>query len=242
MKKFIISFCLFTAISFSQNNATFVYGITPISDPNSELEKMMESMDADYLTKTSTVEFLLVTDKKSISCFTMDENSVGMNKSSIKMGIIMAGYNGKVKQSNDSIYRESFQEMSNKTYTVVDAIQNDWKITAETKEIMGNVCYKAVCERVVINSVGTFRSDVIAWFCPKYPFPFGPIGYGKLPGLIFELQNKNAVFGLKKISLNTNDSICELNKKNSSISSKALDELIASQHGETIKYLKSQEK
>ena len=72
----------------------------------------------------------------------------------------------------------------------------------ESKEIEGFWCYKATSTKVVVNRKGTFRFPIIAWYCPKIPFSFGPNGYGNLPGLILELQVRNVVYGVKKIDLN----------------------------------------
>ena len=48
-----------------------------------------------------------------------------------------------------------------------------------------------------------FNHPVIAWYCPKLPYAFGPNTYGNLPGLILELQVRNVVYGVKKIDLNS---------------------------------------
>jgi len=40
------------------------------------------------------------------------------------------------------------------------------------------------------------------------PYQYGPNGYGGLPGLIFQLQERNVIFGLTKIDLeNTNNTV-----------------------------------
>jgi GLPGLI family protein len=57
--------------------------------------------------------------------------------------------------------------------------------------------------------VGVFKRNVVAWYCPKIPVSFGPKGYGDLPGLILELEEKNITFGAKKITLNPTNIIIE---------------------------------
>ena len=44
--------------------------------------------------------------------------------------------------------------------------------------------------------------DVVAWYSPQIPVSAGPDRYWGLPGLILELQEKNVIFGAKKINLN----------------------------------------
>ena len=80
-----------------------------------------------------------------------------------------------------------------------------WALTKETKMIDQYLCYKATSELIIKNTAGQFKREIIAWYCPKISISFGPKGYGDLPGLILELQEKNAVFGATKITLNSKD-------------------------------------
>jgi GLPGLI family protein len=66
------------------------------------------------------------------------------------------------------------------------------------------LCYKATNIFTVNNGEKIFNHPVIAWYCPKLPYPYGPIGYGNLPGLILELQVRNVVYGAKSIQINSN--------------------------------------
>lgn len=57
-----------------------------------------------------------------------------------------------------------------------------WKITGESKSILGHPCQKA-----------TFydeetKRNIDAWFAPSIPCPAGPANYGKLPGMILEVN------------------------------------------------------
>jgi GLPGLI family protein len=238
LQKIIILF-LFTVSVFGQSNANFVYSVTPIPSEKGNLEEMMKSLDESYEYKVSTLEFNLVTNKKESSCFSISEKSKKINSGSVKMFVGMAGYNSIIKQSKDSVFFEINMEMWNKVYITKQPVESDWKITTESKEIMGYLCYKAVTKKTVINSVGTFVSDVIAWFCPKFPYPFGPIGYGNLPGLILELQTKNALFGITKIDLQSAETICEFNKSATVTTQKELDDLAMKHHEEFSEKLKN---
>ncbi|RLD60552.1 MAG: GLPGLI family protein, partial [Bacteroidetes bacterium] len=60
--------------------------------------------------------------------------------------------------------------------------QFNWKLTNETKIILGYTCYKATHNREGGNPV-----IVTAWYCPEIPYQFGPKGYAGLPGLILEI-------------------------------------------------------
>ena len=41
-----------------------------------------------------------------------------------------------------------------------------------------------------------------AWYTPEIPMPYGPIGYGGLPGLILQLERSHVIFIAKEITLN----------------------------------------
>lgn len=81
----------------------------------------------------------------------------------------------------------------------------DWKLKNEKKIVNGFVCYKATGFKKVANLKGVYNHPIIAWYCPKLPYSFGPLGFGNLPGLILELQIKKIVYGVEKISINTSD-------------------------------------
>jgi GLPGLI family protein len=98
-----------------------------------------------------------------------------------------------------------------KTYLIEDSIRKTkWKMTAETKQILGHNCRKAVVQMpmsstvfgttrvrfngrtVVSDTVSTTKApeeiEVAAWFAEDIPVSSGPDTYGGLPGLILELD------------------------------------------------------
>jgi GLPGLI family protein len=46
------------------------------------------------------------------------------------------------------------------------------------------------------------KIEILAWYCPKIPIPFGPKGYSNLPGLILELKIGPIIYLATKIKLN----------------------------------------
>lgn len=80
-----------------------------------------------------------------------------------------------------------------------------WKLYKENKKIGNYVCLKATTE-IIVNSKG--RKELItAWFTPKIPLSFGPLGYDGLPGLILELEIRKKIYFVKKIILNPKEEI-----------------------------------
>jgi len=78
-------------------------------------------------------------------------------------------------------------------YIVKDSLVNDWEISSESKKIGNYTCYKAVKQCSSCSSINE------VWFTPEIPVPFGPIGYGGLPGLIISVVKKNTILQLERI-------------------------------------------
>jgi GLPGLI family protein len=100
-------------------------------------------------------------------------------------------------------------------FLIEDPIKKNWKIEGETKIIDKYTVIKAT----QVITVDKKPQTVIAWFCPELPFPFGPKGYGGLPGLILELRIDKVVFGIEKIELSQNDVIIKVPTKGEKITS-----------------------
>jgi len=76
-----------------------------------------------------------------------------------------------------------------------------WEITNESKHIGEFKVLKATTTR----KLGSYLEEIEAWFAPKLPYSFGPLGYNGLPGLILEMHRGNVVFKLKEIQENDVD-------------------------------------
>lgn len=91
-------------------------------------------------------------------------------------------------------------EVGDQVYIVIDTIkQQGWKLTNETKDIMGYTCRKALTTKIVTNRRPVVENgqqvrkevtdtvDVEAWYAEAIPVPAGPDFSGTLPGLILEM-------------------------------------------------------
>ncbi|MBG6060323.1 GLPGLI family protein [Flavobacterium sp. CG_9.1] len=77
-----------------------------------------------------------------------------------------------------------------------------WEITNESKIIGTYLSYKAKKIVYYTSAKGQSKNmDVIAWFAPNLPYPYGPIDFYGLPGLILELTQNKATFLATKIDL-----------------------------------------
>lgn len=106
---------------------------------------------------------------------------------------------------NSPYYYQSFDESILGKYVLQKVkIKYNWRLTTETKDISGFLCYKATFEDVVTNLLSGKESKflVTAWYAPQIPISSGPLFYNGLPGLILELDRRGVVFGAKQIEFN----------------------------------------
>jgi GLPGLI family protein len=106
------------------------------------------------------------------------------------------------------------KEFATKQYLVTDSVRKlSWKLTGETKNILGYACQQAVTTRLgkrsminMDNGVMTKKevpdtSVVIAWFTLAIPVPAAPDYEGQLPGLILQVDiNGNTTYKAIEVS------------------------------------------
>ncbi|WJS93692.1 GLPGLI family protein [Flavobacterium johnsoniae] len=115
----------------------------------------------------------------------------------------MSHYSGIIYNLKDNLLVQN-EFLGENIYTK-EELKKDWILSSETKLIDNYLCYKATNLYRVTYGDKVFNHAVTAWYCPKLPYPYGPIGYGNLPGLILELQVRNVVFGAKRIKLKSDE-------------------------------------
>lgn len=150
-------------------------GSTTKIGANKEMEdKLKEAMSKpSYYTLTLTPE---ESEFRMVEKVENDQPSEG--------GIVIkvsAGQGITYKNLNESLILKSVTSF-NKDFLVVDSVKNyNWKISRESREILGYEVRKA---EVLVDSTTT----VIAWYAPKLSYKNGPDVYGGLPGLILEIE------------------------------------------------------
>jgi GLPGLI family protein len=83
-------------------------------------------------------------------------------------------------------------EQLGKKYIIEDTLTKyNWKILNDIKEVAGHVCMKAYLEDPIR------KHKIVAWFAMDMPLPFGPEGYGGLPGMILELDYNDGAMIVK---------------------------------------------
>jgi GLPGLI family protein len=201
-KLLLFLFICLNQILFSQENIIEVeYGITILEEDNLFINNpTLKSLLERSILNAKNEAFTLLL-KNSISKF-YHKNILNADKSNYTPPLFV-NYSGKVYSIRDSVFRQS--SILRENIYVKNKQKENWTITTETKLIDNYKCYKATNIYQVISPNKVFNHPVIAWFCPDLPYKYGPNGYNNLPGLILELQERNAVYGVRKINFNSEE-------------------------------------
>lgn len=107
-------------------------------------------------------------------------------------------------KADNVIFRKDFLNNVLESYSVINKEEiyikdklpvYGWAIQPETKLIEGFTCKKATASIISFGS----RLELTAWFCEDIPVNDGPLLYGGLPGLIFEISSKTFIISFKNI-------------------------------------------
>lgn len=122
------------------------------------------------------------------------------------------------------------QNMMGKNYTIKDSLPNfDWKLTRETKIVLGNETKKATA---IIDDITT-----TVWYIPSLKYKTGPEIFWGLPGLIAEVETEinrgpfkgKKIITLTNISTSTTVKALEKPKDKNTISQKEYNKLMNEQ-------------
>jgi GLPGLI family protein len=80
----------------------------------------------------------------------------------------------------------------------------NWVLARDTLKIDNYLCYKATTTQTIENSEGIHQLKVTAWYAPEISLPYGPDGFGGLPGLILQLENNGILTTVKRIEFLNN--------------------------------------
>ena len=197
---FILTF--FTLIAFSQKSGTITYNFRILEDEKFIKNEVLGKFFLQAIEGAKHLKFEL-TFNDSISEFKLIKN-MSLDGQNLEMAIIDSRAKKEIYIFKNKIYHNNSNGLFKENeFLIIEPLNQNWKLTNESKIIDGYTCYKATNEYIVDNGK-IFKHPVIAWFCPQIPISIGPRGYGGLPGLILELQEWNSVFGVEKIEFSNN--------------------------------------
>lgn len=127
------------------------------------------------------------------------------NGSTMMVRTIGAGSEDIMYTNLEQAKRVELRELATKKYIVEDSVRRmDWKLSDETKTILGHLCRKATSQRIGTRTMMTMEngqmdkktitdtSNIVAWFTSDIPVSIGPGEYqGQLPGAILEVDINN---------------------------------------------------
>ncbi|MGB3454580.1 MAG: GLPGLI family protein [Moheibacter sp.] len=188
MKKYLMIFCLLNLSFLTAQNFELEYSATLRQElPEEAKEEMLK--DAEYGREQikmneepdpATYSMLISGKESSFTYVEKIVNNQDPNKPVIKHA--PDGMGTTYHNLEESISMKDF-DVYGKLYHSLDPLKEfDWKITKETKEILGFEVRKATSE--------TEEEMITAWYAPKISVSNGPAKFHGLPGLILEVESK----------------------------------------------------
>lgn len=119
--------------------------------------------------------------------------------------MVIAGSNDVLYTNFETGKKVEKRELFEKIFVIDDSINKlKWKMTGETKTILGKPCMKATTTTIRTRTMMNVdngkmerkeiqdTSNIVAWFTSSIPVSAGPAEYqGQLPGLILEMDIKD---------------------------------------------------
>lgn len=212
MKYSLILTIIFTTAVNSQN-LSFTY--KKIS--NEKIEAVKLDRIKSVINSIPQVNYELIVND-SVSSFTVIDKvyTPDFNKGAISYG---GGSNFYVMKKNNELQSLETASVFNDRYLKKSTtLTSDWKITNESKVINGYLCYKASMkrEKYLLKATNAknpeikkIEKELVAWFCPEFPYSFGPDEFFGLPGIVFEAYHSDGkvLFAIDKIELKSNQKI-----------------------------------
>ena len=134
-----------------------------------------------------------------------DDGGAFTTEGGAQIRMIVSGSNDVLYSNFDTRKTTEKRELLDKTFIIDDSLRSlKWKMTGETKTILGKPCMKATATNITARMMMSMdngkmerkevqdTSNIIAWFSSSIPVSAGPGEYqGQLPGLILEMDISN---------------------------------------------------
>lgn len=167
---------------------------------------------------------LLFGNNKSLYRAALQEPEEPQQEGGMQIRMVIVGSNDVLFNDFATGKRIEKREFQDKVFIVDDSIRSlNWKMTSETKTILGHPCLKATAIRTSASTQMTMTngnlerrevkdtSAVEAWFATDIPVSAGPSEFqGQLPGLILELELGNGRQTYKALSISPEVNLAEI--------------------------------
>ena len=139
----------------------------------------------------------------------------GADGGGMQIRMVVAGSNDVLYSNFETGKKVEKRELFDKSFIIDDTISKlKWKMTGETKTILGLPCMKATSQTIRTRTMMNMdngkmdrkeiqdTSTVVAWFTTSIPVSAGPAEYqGQLPGLILEMDIKDGTQTFKAVGI-----------------------------------------
>lgn len=204
----ILSF-YFIVFSYSQKSTICVYKVKKnktlqVDSSAIKTEKVVKKFMNKALNSVDDLEYQLIYNNKE-SFFKLKK---GLTKGTdeearyIKMAELITSSGEYYQNLSEYLTLHQFS-VYGEDFLINEPLNSDWEITNIKKIIGKYTCYKAINK---CNTCGNSNITEV-WYTPQIPIPFGPKGYGGLPGLIVEVKMKIVTLYLNSIFENQKASI-----------------------------------
>lgn len=184
-------------------NLQITYGISSSGLLSEEQKQEVSSATLNYFKKAEEnykyVNFIMNISGDRCD-FELKEIMMREGVSSTATSPIQIGFNGRYFSEAET--GESLHQWDGygQTFLISSSLNKlEWQISRESKMVVGFKTYKATAEETYETGSGKEKWIITAWFAPEINKPFGPGGYGGLPGLILELERARKIYTAKEI-------------------------------------------
>lgn len=203
MKKLYFIIILFISFSSLSQDLQITYKVSTEGLLNDEKKKKLSQSSLEYYKKVEenfkNIVFLLKI-KENRGLFYREQKMENEGNRGLLLAASRAGFPG-------SFYSDSeVGEVINKydgygsKYLISSSLHVlKWNISKENKIITGFKTFKATAPETYDTGSEKKTWIITAWFAPEINKPFGPGGYGGLPGLILELERGSKTYTAKII-------------------------------------------
>ena len=201
-KKLILLLIIFINTSISSQTisgkVTYVVSIQLLNEKKldssyqARTKKKMDKWMRDILKNTPPVNAYLEFSNNE-ALYYVEDKMQNDGKSTFNLTRTAAGSDHKYYKNTDT--KEYFYENNTGELLLTDIEPRKWKITQESKNIGGYICFKAI-------DLSSTKKTTFVWFAPQIPVSFGPKDFNGLPGLVLLVEMKKRTFTASKIVLN----------------------------------------
>lgn len=179
--------CLVCSMTLSAQNLEIIYMATVKKTLPEESRKIFSNDEMGRAQLKANEEpkpcdyKMIISEKES--SFTYVEKINNDQDQSFDIRVAPAGFGTTYHNISDSTTRTNYDVYGKKYFSLDPLKKFDWKLTKETKNIMGYEVRKAIAEDEF--------AKYVAWYTSKIPISNGPAEFWGLPGLIIEIQKSS---------------------------------------------------